>query len=182
MPANRKYTRKQSRSKNFVAIPVEGNLTLGTLNDQPVVKTGLTTSNLNEDMFVLSTDLSATLTGLTAGEGIPCTVGISHSDYSVTEIDEATDVELLGPGSKIEQERARRLVRKVGSVNESPLATQVQIPLIGRNGSRVIRTKCKFLVSSGKTLDIWLKNRTGSTITTGTILRFDGYIYGRWIV
>ncbi len=177
-------TRKRSRnSKNFVAIPVEGNVTLSTLGSQAVLSANLVEGTLTEDLYVISSDLSATITGLTAGEGAPMDIGIAHSDYSDTEIKENLDVVLLGPGSKIELERTRRLVRKVGVANLSVSDTlQSVLSMIGKGGSRIIRTKWKFTVQSGKTLDIWIQNRSGATLTTGATFRWSGTVYGRWLI
>ncbi len=174
-------TRKRSRqSKNFVAIPFDSVLPLLAVADQTVVK-GALTGNLLEDLFAISVDMSGTLTGLTSGEGDPIEMGLAHSDYTVTEIKENLDVQYLGPGTKVEQEQARRLVRRVGtSVFSANVLTSAHIE--GRGGSRIIRSKLKFLVSSGFSLNFWAKNRSGSTLTTGANLRVAGTIYGRWIV
>ncbi len=178
-----KTAHKRSRnSKNFVAIPVEGNLALSTLGSQAVLSANLIEGTLTEDIFVISSDLSASITGLSAGEGSPHELGIAHSDYTDVEIKENLDVVLLGPGSKIELERTRRLVRKVGVANTFVNSGQTILEFIEKNGSRIIRTKWKFTVQNGKTLDIWVQNRSGATLTTGATLRWSGTIYGRWLI
>ncbi len=174
-------TRKRSRnSKNFVAIPFDVNVALGALANTLIVKTGLT-SGFTQNLYIMSVDLAGIITGLTAGEGDPLELGLAHSDYSVTEILENTDVQFLGPGNKIEQEQSRRLVRKVAE-GYSDLASDTTIMFIGRFGSRIIRTKIKFVCQDTKKLDVWVKNRSGSTLTTGASLRASGTIYGRWIL
>ncbi len=179
MPVRR--ARRSRNSKNFVAIPVDGFLTVGALADGVVVDTSVIGTNFTEDIFVVSTDLSATLTGLTADQGIPSEVILSHGDYTVGEVAEALDVALTGPGSKIEEERSRRLIRKVGVLNQ-PTPDGTELAMIGKYGSRIIRTKVKFTIQNDKALRIGLKNRSGATLTTGSLLRFSGYIYGRWLV
>ncbi len=152
-------------------------MALGTLAFGDVIVTGMMAGNLTEDLYVMSVDLECEITGLTAGEGQPSHLLVAHGDYSATEVNEAISVALLGPGNKIEQERARRLVRKAGIFVSAALASaaiMLQIP------SR--RTKCRFVVQSGKQLNIGVSNRSGATLTTGASLRWAGTIYGRWIL
>ncbi len=130
----------------------------------------------------MSVDMNAVITGLTAGELLPADIGLSHGDYSVTEVKEATEVVFLGPGSKIEQEQARRLVRKTGVANDFTDADNTELAMVGKDGSRYVRTKVRFVIEDGKALKIWIKNRSGAALNTGAILRFSGDIYGRWIL
>ncbi len=181
MPAFKRYTRKQSRSKNFVAIPFDGNLTLSTLGSGVVLSDNLLSGNLTEDLFGISVDIMAEVVGLAAGEGDPSIIGVSHGDYTDTEIQEALDVVMLGPGNKIEQERARRLVRKVGFLTADGVS-QAAMTLIGSGGSRLIRTRLRFVVQSGKNLDIFIQNISGANLTTGASLRYSGTLYGKWIL
>lgn len=173
--------KKGRSSKNFAAIKVEGTLALSTLVNGVVLASDIFGANLTEDFFVMSADIMAEITGLTAGEGNPHRCGFAHGDYSVTEIKEALDVELLGPGNKIEQERSRRLVRYAG-VMYNDISSQVKLELIGRNGSRLVRTKLKFTIQDGKTMNVWVQNKSGGTLTTGATLRYSGTVYGRWLV
>ncbi len=179
---NTKYAHKRRRnSKNFVAIPIEGNFPLGALAANALVSGNAFPAVLTEDFFALSVDLQASITGLTAGEGDPQMCGFSHADYSNTELEENLEVSFLGPGDKIAQERARRLVRKTGSFETDNLS-QTKMNLVGRQGGRITRTKLKFVVNSGKNLDIWNYNKSGIVLTTGATLRFLGTVYGRWIL
>ncbi len=130
----------------------------------------------------MSVDMNAVITGLTAGEGLPMDIGLSHGDYSVTEVKEATEVVFLGPGSKIEQEQARRLVRKTGVANSFSDSGNTELTMIGKDGSRYVRTKIRFVVEDGKALKLWIKNRSGAALQTGSTIRFSGDIYGRWIL
>ncbi len=180
--ANNKRAKRSRNSKNFVAIPFDDSVALGALANAILVKEALIGTNFTEDFFCISVDLSGIVTGLTGGEGIPLEMGLNHSDYSVAEVNQNLDVTLTGPGSKIENEQAGRLVRRTAQGFEHAVGNTTEIPLIGRFGSRISRTKCRFLVSSGKALEVWIKNRSGSTLTTGASLRFSGTIYGRWIV
>ncbi len=182
MPARKSRTRSR-KSKNFVAIPFNGTLALTTIANKAVKVDDALGGALTEDLFVISSDLIGEIQGLTPGEGEPSIAGFSHGDYDVTEIGENLNVTLLGPGTKIEQERARRLVRKAGSfLSGGGTNVQTNLSMIGRDGSRISRTKLNFVVQSGKTFNVWLQNLSEATFTTGAILVYSGTLYGRWIL
>lgn len=170
----RKRTHKGSR--NFVAIPVNTTITLGTLASGVVLAADLFQGNLTEDLYCMSADLQWSIRDLTAGDE-PIAVGLAHSDYTVTEIKENIDGGLLGPGNKIEQEQARRLVRKAG-VFMSPDPTSTGGDL---NDGKPKRSKVKWMIDSGKTLNIWAQNLSGAALQTGSVVRVIGTVYGRWV-
>ncbi len=172
---------RKRRNSGFVAIPFDDDLALGALASNAVVLGGVFGANLLEDLYVISADLTAVVTDLTAGQGDQLTIGFSHEDYSAAEVAENLNVQLLGPGSKIEQEQARRLVRRTGSMMPIDQAA-TQAKMIGRDGSHLTRTKLKFVVQSGHDLDIWVMNRSGAALTTGATVKFSGTVYGRWIL
>ncbi len=173
---------RKGRSKGFVAIPVDASITVGALGSKSVAIGDLLGGNLTEDFYAISCDLQAEVNGLTAGEGDPSMIILAHGDYSVAEIAENLVVKLLGPGNKIEQERARRQVRKVGPMYGNDLETQVSMQLAGKSGPGLVRTALKFLINSGKTLSVGFYNNSGATMTTGASVRVTGTVYGRWII
>ncbi len=179
MPGKRS---KKRSSKNFVSLPFSGTVALLTLGNVTVKIASLLGANLNEDLYVISTDMSAEINGLTPGEGEPSFIGFAHGDYSETEIKEHLEVKLLGPGNKLEQEKSRRLIRKAGAFYGDGLNTQTNMKLEGRLGSAQIRTRIKFVVESGKPFNVYLYNASGAALQTGSVLRFHGTIYGRWIL
>ncbi len=171
MPVKR-TGRKRSR-KNFVALPVSAQLTLGTLAANTVLTANLI-ATLTEDLFVISADLTWALLAHTAGEG-PIEVGVAHGDLSVAEILEAVAAAPTGPGDIIQNERSHRPVRQSGAfpgLNTDEVIAQ---------GSKV-RTRCKFLVSDGVAFNAYALNRSGGTLTTGALVRVSGNLYGRWII
>lgn len=173
---------RRKGSKGFVAIPVEATLTLGALASKGVAVADLMGGNLTEDFYAISADLTAQVLGLTAGEGDPSLLVLAHGDYTAAEIAEHLVVKLLGPGNKTEQERQRRLVRKVGPFYSQGLVDQIEMFLRGKDGSGLVRTTLKFIVNSGKTLDVGFYNNSGATMTTGATVRIAGTVYGRWII
>ncbi len=133
--------------RNFVAAPINSSVSLSTLGNNTVISVDLV-SSLVEDMYIMSVDLAWSIRGLTAGE-TPLQVGLAHGDYSVTEVLENLDASSLDPDDKIDQERVRRLVRRVGVFNETGAT---DMPL---NDGKEIRTKVKFTVGDGKSFDAW---------------------------
>ncbi len=173
--------RRRKRDRNFVAIPFSASLALLTLADGASLSTDITSSTFGEDLFAISVDLSAYIQALTAGEGDPMTVFVAHSDYSEAEIVENLDVSFVNPDDKVGQEQSRRLVRKVGVMRpEGGAGTHTEMQMIGRFGSRIVRQGLKFSIGNGFSLGAGVRNRSGSNLTTGSILRVDGTLYGRW--
>ncbi len=166
--------KKRRSNRNFVAIPVTSAITLSTLANGTVLTASLL-GTLTEDLFVISADLEWTLRDVTAGE-VPIEVGLAHSDYSVGEILENLDVSFLGPGSKIEQERARRLIRRSGIFNDGAKTDQEM------GHGLPVKTKCKWVAQDGQDLNAFAVNRSGATLTTGAVIQIHGTVYGRWIV
>ncbi len=166
---------------NFVAIPFAGTLALSTLADNAVLTVDLTGS-LGEDLWCVSMDVSAAIRGLTAGQGDPMTLIVAHSDYADSEILEAVDVTLVDPDDKIEQERARRLVRKVGVFQQEGQMddTFTALRMLGRDRGPVVRQKLGWSVGDGFALSIGAWNRSGGSLTSGAIMDFDGTLFGRW--
>ncbi len=171
----KRRARKRSGSKNFVALPIRGSVALLTLADNALVKSNVLTGVFTEDFYAISIDIQCDILGLTNNEGIPHNWGINHSDYSVAEVTENLDVSLLGPGSKIEQERTRRLVRKGGILQASENVTILRTPESSK------RVTLRFMINDGFALEIWVRNRSGSALTTGASFNWFGDLYGRWV-
>ncbi len=173
--------RRRRGGKGFVAIPIDGTLNLLTLAGATTILVDAFPAALEEDFYAISMDLNAQIINLTAGEGDPMTCGLAHGDYTAAQVEENLELTFLGPGSKLEQERSRRLVRKAG-IFLSEVVNHTTMRLFGKTGSGQVRTKLKFVIQNGKNLSIWVHNKSGSALTTGSSLRFQGTVYGRWIL
>lgn len=168
-----KKKRNSKNRRNFVAIPYNGTLTLGTLADNVVAIAALLSSVLGEDLYIISVDIYVSFRDTTGGE-ILLIVGLAHGDLTVTEILENLDAELTDPDDIIAKERARRPVRRFGVFN------QVGAPEQGLNDGKKIRVPIRFSVGDGFNLNVFVVNRTGAALTTGGFLEFSGTIFGRW--
>lgn len=179
--------RRKGRSRGnrgFVVLPFADEFVIGAVANNTVVSEPVLQGNFTNHFYAISADIESTITGLTAGEGDPSTLGWFHGDYTNAEVAEALNVTLLGPATKIEQEFTRRLVRKTGvfqTTEGTDVATGMNLRG-GPNAGSVIRTKLKFLVEEGKALKIYFMNRSDATLTTGATVHFSGNIYGRWVM
>ncbi len=118
----------------------------------------------------ISVKVMWTLMNLTSGEG-PVTVGLAHSDYTVTEIKECLEAQAgIDPGNKVEQERANRMVRVVGSFSGGGGGQTL-------NDGKPISTKLNWLIAIGRTVVMWAYNEDTATLTTGAVLNVSGNLW-----
>ncbi len=109
------------------------------------------------------------LKNLTAGEG-PITVGLAHSDYSVTEIKECLESSAsIDPGLKVEQERANRLVRIVGTFNSEANNSL--------NDGKPLKTRLNWLIAIGDSVVMFAFNEQSGALATGAILHSQGNLW-----
>ncbi len=168
-----KRRRRSTRRKGFVAIPFTAQMSLATLADAIVIAQNLLSATFGEDIFIISIDWIASIRNLTGGE-VPLSLGLAHSDLSVTELAEGLDAEVTDPDDIIAKERARRPVRRLGVFSGN-------VGDITLNDGRVTRTKVLLQVGDGHSLNVWIRNQSGSTLTTGAELEIGGTIFGRWM-
>ncbi len=169
--------KRRRSNRNFVAIPFETDLTLGTLALNAVLTTGLLDSSFDDDIYIISADVQFNLRNQTDAEG-PIHVGLAHSDYSVTEILEFLDVDPTERHDLIAQERVRRgkRIRKFGGFRVSE-STDVHFYLAH---GEMIRKPMKFAVNEGKQVNVYAVNR-GSGVSTGRVVNVSGTLFCRWI-
>ncbi len=104
----------------------------------------------------------------TAGEG-PITVGFAHSDYSVTEIKECLETLNIDPGNKVAQERAKRLIRIVGTFGSN--ANEAL------NDGKPISTKLNWLITEAFQVNFFVFNDDTVALTTGSLVNFTGNMW-----
>jgi len=99
--------KKKRGSAGFRAIRIKSSITLGALADGVVLSAGpIGGTTFADRTYVISTDLRWAISGHTAGEG-PLVVGVSHSDYSDAEVEEALEAQNALRSDKIAQEQGR---------------------------------------------------------------------------
>ena len=167
----RKSRRRRGRRKGFVAIPFEVVHTLGSLADV-TVGTFDVLGTFARNIYLISADAVITMREHTPGEG-PIVYGFAAGDLTSSEILEKLQAELTDPSDIIQMERSRRPVRQTGVF--PGLSSEEAL-----NDGRNTRTRLKFGITNGKTLDVWAYNRSGNALTTGTVINVLGTLYGRW--
>ena len=171
--ANRSIKRKAQRKQvnsAFQVLPVSGLLTLSTLAAEAIIAVNIMA--IDDDFWVQSCDLAWNMQGHTAGQG-PLLVGINNGDLSVTEIGECISAVPASRSDIVEREEARRPVRRVGIF--PGLSTDEAL-----NDGKVIRTRIKMYLAQGTDLQMYAQNKSGGSLTTGTLIRVFGSIYGEW--
>ncbi len=134
---------------------------------------------ITEDFRIISMELSAEMTGLTAGEG-PIDLYLCNDELSVTEISES----ILGPGpvdrsDRNGQERAERAVFLIGHFS----GLNTESPVLGHDGQEgIVKKTIRWTFSNANGFVIVAFNRSGGTLTTGAVIRFSTKFYGVWLM
>ncbi len=163
--------RKSRYNSNFQAVKTVESLTIGALADGVVLKKTITGA-LTQDAYAISADTTWALVNPTTGEG-PLQVGYASDDLTVTEITEALDASPVSKSDRIARERAGRPVRHVGMFEGRDGSDQVL------NDGKAIRTKIMMPIAQTD-LSVWIRNLSGATLTTGSILKIAGQLYLNW--
>ncbi len=172
MPPSR-TSRKRSRKRhpNFVVLKVNASFSLLTLAANVAVKADLIA--LSDDVEIISSRLTYSLRGATAGEG-PLQVGLAKSAYSEAQIVEAMDASPSSRSDDIQLERTKRKVRNVGSFSGQD-ADEVL-----NDGKPIFTRKMYWKLANADDLVVWVINRSAATLTTGTNIVVNGEVYARW--
>ncbi len=94
--------------------------------------------------------------------------GVSHSDYQANEIEECLEASgALDLGNKLAQEQSNRLVRSIGVMTGSGASTGGSREF---NDGKPLKTKLNWRMSTGDSLNIWVRNGSGTVWTTGAVL------------
>ncbi len=167
--AKRKPQRRRRYRLRGVRITTE--LALGTLASDVAVVTSLT-GNSDAQYRAISVSSTYSMVGITAGDG-PITVGLAHSDYTVTEIKENMEsAAAISPGLKIEQERTNRLVRVVGTLRPAGVGLGSFL-----NDGEPVKTRLNWLLPIGKSVNLFAFNEGTGALSTGAIVHMSGKIW-----
>ncbi len=173
----RKDYGKKSYHKSFRLrkVRITPAVAIGALASLAVVKSTGTSAAANTLRFI-SIDMSWSITDLAANVDDAFQFGVAHSDYTAAEIEECLEATLsMDVGDKISQERANRLVREIGTI--SPTGGTILGSGIAFNDGKPVKTRLNWLMAIGDTLDVWVRNGSGTVYTTGTILSGTGTLW-----
>lgn len=164
--------RRSKSRKGFVTIPFRAAISLGALDVAIVIKDDLFGNPFGEDIYVLSIDAVWTLEDHTARDA-SLTVGFCHDDLATAEVEECLTAELTDPDDIIQKERARRPVRMAGKFNG--LLTEETL-----NDGKFIRTPMRMSIGNDHDIGVWAQNTSQTIWTSGSRLKIEGRVYGRW--
>ncbi len=171
--ANRKPYRRSRRKFNLRRVRVATSITIGALAAKDVTSTALTGAAGNS-MRVISVDFIYGLSDLGATSDDGQEFGLAHSDYTSAEIEEALEIAgSIDPGDKIAQEKANRLVRTIGNFVGAP-GTGAGLNF---NDGKPHKTRLNWLLTPGDTLQLWIRNSSGSVYTTGATVDVMGSMW-----
>ncbi len=171
----RARSRRRGRMSRYLKGNVNETLTLTTLAALTLVSVPMD-ETVNERTYVSSILATWIMTKFTPGaDDGPIMVGLAHSDYSDTEIEEY--IETVGSwneGDVVQtREVAKRMIRKVGVFRWR--ATDVNDFAILGTG-RPIKTKLGWILNQGQTLKIWAYNMGSSALaTTAPVVFTEGH-------
>ncbi len=129
---------------------------------------------VNERTLISSIVARYSMTAFTksTGDG-PIMVGVAHSDYTDTEIEEW--IENTGSWNETDQigrEVAGRKVRMIG-IFENPIDEAASAVL---NDGKPIKTKLNWILTQAQTLSLWVYNMgTSPLATTAPVIRAEGH-------
>ncbi len=101
--------------------------------------------------------------------------GLAHGDYTAAEIEECLEAAGgINQSDKTEQERANRLVRRIGTITDATTAAGQEKQF---NEGRQVKTKLNWRIGTGIALNIWFRNGSGTVYTTGSAMAVLGDLW-----
>ncbi len=172
------FKKAQQATKRKFGRYIKGNvdedLSLATLASKTLLSVDFDEA-VAERMLVSSIVATYSLQDFTSelGDG-PIEVGIAHSDYSDTEIEEVLEnVTSWDEGNLVGQEIAKRKVRKIGVFSQDDDVTHATVVL---NDGKPIKSKLNWILRTGQTLALWVYNDGVSAIATGSVAHVEGHV------
>ncbi len=136
---------------------IDMNVELGTLAGNTALTTVMP-DTVTERSLVSSFIASFILSGFTLLDNVgPVMVGVAHGDYTLAEIEEWIELQTgWAEADKISQERAKRLVKRIGVFEMVGGLTGVSRGTL--NEGRPVRIRLGWILNAGQTLQIWAYN------------------------
>ncbi len=163
------------RRFNLRKVRIASSIQIAALASSDVVA-GAISGTLSEQTRIVSAELAYSITDLGAEVDDGQEIGLNHSDYTAAEVEEALEAATsMDFGDKIAQERANRLVRSLGFASGRAIADQS----IALNDGKPIKTRLNWLLTTGDTLNVWVRNGSDTVYTTGAALAVVGHLWVR---
>ncbi len=164
---------RRRRTFNLRRVRIAGGTSAGALASGDVIVAAIT-AVVTDPIRVITADLSHQIIDLGAVADDGYEFGYAHSDYTAAEIEECLEQSgTIDLGSKIAQEQGNRLVRTVGVISPQPVVSAG-----GQfNDGKTMKTKLNWRLSSGDTLNLWIRNSSQTAWTTGSVLTANGNLW-----
>ncbi len=164
---------RRKRSFNLRKVRVSTASAVGALASLDVVSLPMTNTPSNS-MRIISIDGTWGLADLGATSDDGQEFGVSHSDYTDTEVEACLEAAgSIDVGDKVSQEVANRLVRTIGQFTGAP-GTGAGLSF---NDGRPMKTRLNWQMAIGDFLRVWIRNGSGTVYTTGATVLFNGHIW-----
>jgi len=126
---------------------------------------------VNSSTYITSIDvvwnLNDWLPTIDAG---PLLIGVSHSDYTMNEIEEWIEsVQSWNQGDMVAQEVSRRKIRRIGVFPGTP-----DLDASVLNDGKPMHTKCGWTMLTGQGCNLWIYNMGGQS-TAADVCTVQGY-------
>ncbi len=169
----RKGGRGRGRFRPYLRGAIDLQMALGTLGGSTLISTPVG-DTVTEKAWLSSVVCAYALRNWTDIVNVgPILVGVAHSDYTSAEIE--AWIENTGSWEAhdmVQQEVAKRKIKRVGILNGSTSAT---ISTRLDNGLP-IRTKCGWMLGSGQMVQLWAFNTGSQAIaTTDPVVEMQGH-------
>ncbi len=171
--AYKNHGRRSRRKYNLRRVRVATSITIGALAAKDVTSSALTSASASS-MRVVSVDFIYGLSDLGATSDDGQEFGLAHSDYTAAEIEECLEAATsIDPGDKISAEKANRLVRTIGNFVGAP-GTGAGLNF---NDGQSKKTRLNWLLTPGDTVQLWIRNSSGTVYTTGATVDVMGSMW-----
>ncbi len=173
MARNRNYGKKSyHRNYRLRRIRIATQSAAGALATLDVVTNAVTTA-ASETYRLISVICSYSWSDIGAIIDDGCEFGFAHSDYTAAQVEECLESFLsIDRGDKRAQEFSNRLVRSVGTISQAgALAAAAGASF---NDGKPVKTRLNWLMTTGDTLNLWIRNASGVVWTTGSSVTISG--------
>lgn len=160
--------------RRYLAGAVDNEITLSTLGPATVISDPVDDTVI-EEAFVSSVDATWSIKGYDQSQATagPVSCGWAHSDYTSAEIEEWIESQgSWDQGDLRSQEIAKRKIKWVGTF-EADIASG-NLSIVTLNDGRPIKTKLRWMLSTGQTLRMWAYNTGAAALDTGSLVRAMG--------
>ncbi len=164
---------KRRKFRRYIKGSINHRVRLDTLASKTVLATNIG-NTVADTAYCSSIRATWSLDNVTKATNVgPVLVGIAHSDYTGTEIEEW--IESLvnwDEGNLVAAERRRRKIRRVGVFSNADEPTTWSV----LNDGKPLTTKAGWILMEGQTIKIWVYNMGGLAFsTTDPNMRVEGH-------